>query len=87
MTSSQRDPIPRPSRFERLLHEVPDVTDEHSGARVHGVFGEWLDGAGCACEQAKNPDPDGQLSTAWKCAGIAAMMRVPVRRTEQPISA
>lgn len=79
--------MPRPSLFERPLREVPDVADARRGARVHGAFGEWLDGAGGACEQARNLGPDGRLSTARTRAGIAAMVRARVRRPDEPVSA
>ncbi|WP_313918265.1 hypothetical protein [Tahibacter sp.] len=86
MTSSQRDPMPRPSLFERRLREVT-VADARGGARVHGAFGEWLDGAGGACEQARNLGPDGRLSTVRARAGIAAMVRATVRRPDEQESA
>jgi hypothetical protein len=90
MTSSLRDSIPLPTLpvptlFERMLREVLDVTDERSGARVHSAFNEWLDGAGCVCEKAKNLDLDGQVSTAKTRAEIAASVPATFRRTDQDL--
>lgn len=86
MTSSQRDPIPRPTLFERVLREVLDVVDARSGGRVHSAFSEWLDGAGRVCEQAKNLDPNWRLSSSTRTrAEIAAMVRATVRGTDQDL--
>lgn len=75
MTSPQRDPTPRPTLFERLLHDVLDVVAASSGGRVRSAFDEWLDAAGRVWKQARNLDPGWQFSTIRTRVEIPAMVR------------
>jgi len=77
MTALQRDTIPRPPLFERLLRAVAEVADERRGGRVYGAFAECLDGAVQSPLRQQQRIPDGMARRRRE--GPAPGSGLPVR--------